>query len=60
MTLRLRAVNQPGGSTLVKKVSDPKAKQKDPFRIEEDWFAFIIGIILTLLVLCGVIKNIPW
>jgi hypothetical protein len=36
------------------------AKGKASFRIEEDWFSFVAGLILAFLVLFGLIKNIPW
>jgi hypothetical protein len=36
------------------------AKRKASFRIEEDWFSFVVGLILALLVFFGVIKNVPW
>jgi hypothetical protein len=35
-------------------------KGKAPFRIEEDWFSFVVGIILALMVLFGLIKHVPW
>ncbi|MDL1962642.1 MAG: hypothetical protein LWX01_13315 [Deltaproteobacteria bacterium] len=36
------------------------AKGKTSFRIEEDWFSFVVGIILALMVLFGLIKHVPW
>jgi hypothetical protein len=35
-------------------------KKKDPFRIEEDWFAFLMGILIALGVFVGWIRNVPW
>jgi len=37
-----------------------KEKKTVRFRIEDDWFSFIVGVILGLLVLFSVIKYIPW
>lgn len=38
----------------------PEPKKKSPFRIEEDWFAFVFGIFIALAVFLGWIKNVPW
>ena len=34
--------------------------KKSPFRIEEDWFAFLLGIFIALGVLLGWIQHVPW
>jgi len=39
---------------------DSKPKGREPFRMEEDWFSFVVGLILALLVLFGLIKSVPW
>ena len=39
-------------------MSEPK--KKNPFRIEEDWFAFVVAMIIALAVFLGWIQNVPW
>ena len=38
----------------------PEPNKKGPFRVEEDWFAFVVGILIALAVFLGWIKNVPW
>ena len=40
--------------------SMPEPNKKGPFRVEEDWFAFVVGILIALAVFLGWIKNVPW
>jgi len=35
-------------------------KKEGPFRIEDDWFAFVVGILIALAVFLGWIQNVPW
>ncbi len=39
-------------------MSEPN--RKGLFRIEEDWFAFVVGILIALGVFLGWIRDIPW
>jgi hypothetical protein len=38
----------------------PEPKKKSPLRIEEDWFAFVVGILIALGVFLGWIPHVPW
>ena len=50
-----------GETKLVRKPTNQELnpKRKEPFRMEEDWFSFVVGLILALMVLFGLIKHVP-
>lgn len=51
---------QANGKTTQRKKTMPEPKKRSPFRIEEDWFAFVVGILIAFAVFLGWIQHVPW